>query len=135
MTDEGRQQRAAIADRRWFLRAAAAGGLGLASHPATAQSSQTTRQMPMHGVLGAAGAGPGRPRIAMLVHPGMVMQDFIGPLTVFNLVHAEIHLVWKKHEPVMTEVGLPITPSTPFADCPSSLDVPSCPAGSTAPSR
>ena len=85
--------------------------------------------MPMHGVLGAAGAGPGRPKIAMLVHPGMVMQDFIGPLTVFNLVHAEIHLVWKKHEPVMTEVGLPITPSTPFADCPSSLDVLFVPGG------
>jgi cyclohexyl-isocyanide hydratase len=29
----------------------------------------------MHGVLGAASAGPGRAKIAMLVHPRMVMQD------------------------------------------------------------
>jgi cyclohexyl-isocyanide hydratase len=38
-----------------------------------------------------------------------------------NLVHSEIHLVWKKHEPVM--------PSTPFADCPTSLDVLFVPGG------
>src|SRR5215831_5704436 len=121
MTGEG--WHSATADRRWFLRAAATAGLGLASSPALAQSPEPTAPMPVHGVLGAAGAGPGRPKIAMLVHPGMVMQDFIGPLTVFNLVHSEIHLVWKKHELVMTEVGLPIMPSTPFADCPTSLDV------------
>jgi cyclohexyl-isocyanide hydratase len=46
----------------------------------------------MHGVLGAASAGPGRPKIAMLLHPKMVLQDLIGPLTVFNLIHSEIHL-------------------------------------------
>ncbi|HTY79977.1 MAG TPA: DJ-1/PfpI family protein [Candidatus Bathyarchaeia archaeon] len=85
--------------------------------------------MPMHGGLGAAGAGPGRPKIAMLVHPKMVMQDVIGPLTVFNLLHPEIHLVWKKREPVMTEVGLPVMPSTPFADCPANLDVLFVPGG------
>jgi cyclohexyl-isocyanide hydratase len=85
--------------------------------------------MPMHGVLGAAGAGPGRPKIAMLVHPKMVMQDVIGPITVFNLMHSEIHLVWRRHEPVMTEVGLPVMPSTLFADCPTSLDVLFVPGG------
>jgi cyclohexyl-isocyanide hydratase len=97
---------------------------------AMAQSPGTPpNPMRMHGVLGAGGAGPGRPKIAMLVHPGMVMQDFIGPLTVFNLIHSEIHLVWKKPEPVMTEVGLPVMPSTPFADCPTSLDVLFVPGG------
>jgi cyclohexyl-isocyanide hydratase len=95
----------------------------MAEHAAVAQP------MPMHGVLGAAGAGPGRPKIAMLVHPKMVMQDFVGPLTVFNLIHSEIHLVWKKREPVMTEVGLPLMPSTPFADCPTNLDVLFVPGG------
>ena len=104
---------------------------GLASSPAMAQSPEMThpKPMPMHGVLGAASAGPGRPKIAMLVYPGMVMQDFVGPLTIFNLVHSEIHLVWKKHEPVMTEVGLSVMPSTPFADCPTSLDVLFVPGG------
>lgn len=104
MTDEGGQQGMTVADRRRFLQAMAVAGL--ASSPAIAQSPGMAhpKPMPMHGVLGAASAGPGRPKIAMLVHPRMVMQDFIGPLTVFNLIHCEIHLVWKKHEPVMTEV-------------------------------
>jgi cyclohexyl-isocyanide hydratase len=119
-----------VAERRRFLQAIAL--IGLAPSSAAAQSSGVSRPEPtpmMHGVLGAAGAGPGRPKIAMLVHHKMVMQDFIGPLTVFNLLHSEIHLVWKKHEPVMTEVGLPVMPSTPFADCPANLDVLFVPGG------
>jgi cyclohexyl-isocyanide hydratase len=130
MTDEGRQQGMTVADRRRFLQAMAAVA-GLAASPAMAQSPGIAdpKPMAMHGVLGAASAGPGRPKIAMLVHPRMVMQDFIGPLTVFNLIHSEIHLVWKKHEPVMTEVGLPVMPSTPFADCPTGLDVLFVPGG------
>ena len=64
----------ATADRRWFFRAAATAGQGLASSPAIAQSPERTAPMPMHGVLGAARVGPGRLKIAMLVHPGMVMR-------------------------------------------------------------
>jgi hypothetical protein len=92
MTDEGRQQGMTVADRRRFLQAMAAVA-GLAASPAMAQSPGIAdpKPMAMHGVLGAASAGPGRPKIAMLVHPRMVMQDFIGPLTVFNLIHSEIH--------------------------------------------
>lgn len=61
-----------VAARRHFLQAMALAGL--ASSPAMAQSPGMTHQrpMPMHGVLGAASAGPGRPKIAMLVHPRMV---------------------------------------------------------------
>jgi cyclohexyl-isocyanide hydratase len=117
-----------IASRRRFLQAMAAAGL--AASPAMAQSPGAgPAQPPMHGVLGAAGAGPGRPKVAMLIHPRMVMQDLVGPLTVFNLIHSEIHLVWKTREPVMTEVGLPVMPSTSFADCPISLDVLFVPGG------
>ena len=85
--------------------------------------------VPLMGVLGKNGAGPGRPVIAMLVHPKMVLQDLVGPLTVFNIMHAEIHLVWKSLDPVMTEIGIPITPSTSFADCPAKVDVLFVPGG------
>lgn len=119
MTDGGRQQAVTVADRRRFLQAMALAGL--ASSPAMAQSPGMShpKPTPMHGVPGAASAGPGRPKIAMLVHPRMVMPDVIGPLTVFTLIHSEIHLVRKKREPVMTEVGLPVMPSTLFADGPT----------------
>lgn len=84
---------------------------------------------PLMGVFGKKGAGPGRPVIAMLVHPKMVLQDLVGPLTVFNLMFSEIHLVWKRLEPVDTELGIPIMPSTTFADCPTEIDVLFVPGG------
>lgn len=74
-------------------------------------------------------ATPGKPRIAMLVHPDMVMLDLIGPLSVFSLLQAELHLVWKDRQPIATELGLPITPSTSYADCPTELDVLFVPGG------
>lgn len=83
----------------------------------------------LYGTLEAAGVAPDRPRIAMLVHPKMVLQDLIGPLTVFNLMRAEIHLVWKDREPVMSEVGLAITPSTTLDECPEELDILFVPGG------
>jgi cyclohexyl-isocyanide hydratase len=99
-----------------------------AAQAAEAESAAQPKTYPP-GTLGSAGAGPDRPKIAMLVHPKMVMQDLIGPLTVFNLMRCEIHLVWKTREPVMTEVGLPITPTTLFRDCPDHLDVLFSPGG------
>jgi cyclohexyl-isocyanide hydratase len=60
-------------------------------------------EIPMHGALGAASAGPGRPKIAMLVHPRMVVQDVVG--------------------------GLPVMPSTLLAGCPASQDVLFVPRG------
>ncbi len=68
-------------------------------------------------------------KIAMLIFPKMVMQDLIGPLTVFNIMRCEIHLVWKSLQPIVTEVGLPIAPTTLFSNCPDNLDVLFAPGG------
>ena len=65
----------------------------------------------------------------MLVHPDMVMLDLIGPLTVFSLLRAELHLVWKDRQPVANDLGLPVTPSASYADCPADLDVLFIPGG------
>jgi cyclohexyl-isocyanide hydratase len=118
-------------ERRRFLRAAAAAlaaAPAVYAHGASAQPTTAPRAIPP-GTLGAAGAGPGRLKIAMLVHPRMVMQDLIGPLTVFNFLQAETHLVWKTLEPVSTDVGIKVAPSTVFKDCPRDLDVLFSPGG------
>ncbi|MCP5383009.1 MAG: DJ-1/PfpI family protein [Sphingomonadaceae bacterium] len=82
-----------------------------------------------HGVLGYPGRGEGKPVIAMLIHPKLVMQDLVGPMTVFNLMHSEMHLVWKKYEPVVSEIGVPLFPSTSFAECPKDVDILFVPGG------
>jgi len=122
-----------VEGRRRFLRTMALGGLAATglTQAAAAASPAGPDGAPIiaPGTLGAASAGPGRPKMALLVHPNMVMQDLIGPLTVFNMMRAEIHLVWKTLQPVSSEVGIPVTPSTTFADCPRDLDVLFSPGG------
>ncbi|MDR6820979.1 putative intracellular protease/amidase [Neorhizobium sp. 2083] len=75
------------------------------------------------------------PVFALLVHPKMILLDLVGPMTVFNMTMGKVHLVWKDKTPVPTEVGVSVTPTTTFADCPRKVDVffiPGGLAGSTA---
>ena len=68
-------------------------------------------------------------RVALLVHPDMVLLDLVGLQTVFSLLMAEVHLVGKDRRPVPTDVGIPITPTTTYADCPADVDVLFVPGG------
>src|SRR5262245_35809489 len=47
-------------------------------------------------------AAPAPLTVAMLVHPDMVLLDLAGPQTVFSLLMAKVHLVWKDLKPVST---------------------------------
>ncbi len=67
--------------------------------------------------------------ITMLVHPDMVMLDLVGPLTVFGMLGATIHLVWHRLEPVSTDVGQLVMPTASFATAPAVSDVLFVPGG------
>ncbi len=69
------------------------------------------------------------PSYAMLVHPKMVLQDLVGPMTVFNLTMGMIHLVWKDMSPVTSELGISVTPTHTFETCPRDVDVLFVPGG------
>ena len=82
----------------------------------------------------AALLGGPKVKVAMLVYPGMFLQDLVGPLAVFeSLMNKEIHLVWKNLDPVGNEKDpqplIPVRPTTTFAQCPSDLDVLFVPGG------
>lgn len=72
---------------------------------------------------------PSAPTVGLLVYPKMVALDLIGPLTVFKVLRFNTHLVWKERMPVDTDVGMPISPTTTFDDCPRDLDVLFVPGG------
>jgi cyclohexyl-isocyanide hydratase len=131
-------------ERRHFLELALAAGLApaaasaLAAGPsdagaATPQSSEQHHReaMARHGDLTAGE----HLTIAMLVYPGMFLQDLVGPLAVFeSLLNRTIHLVWKNRETVGNEKPehptlVPVTPTTSFADCPQAVDVLFVPGG------
>ena len=67
--------------------------------------------------------------IGFLLFPDVTQLDLMGPAQILSRVPgARIHLVWKAIEPVMTDVGFSINPTTTFADCPQ-LDVLCVPGG------
>lgn len=61
--------------------------------------------------------------IGLLFFPGMTQLDVTGPFEVLaRLPGARIHLLWKRVEPITSDVGLTLMPTTSFEDCPQ-LDV------------
>lgn len=62
--------------------------------------------------------------IGMLIYPGMTALDMVAPQLVFaSLPNARVHLLWKTLDPVESDSGLAIVPTTTLADCPQRLDV------------
>ena len=67
--------------------------------------------------------------IGFLLFPNVTQLDLTGPAQVLSRVpQARVHLLWKSVEPVATDVGFSINPTTAFADCPR-LDVLCVPGG------
>jgi cyclohexyl-isocyanide hydratase len=71
---------------------------------------------------------PPRLEIGMLLYPGLTLLDLIGPETVFAW-HANIHLVWKTRDLVVSDSGIGIQPTDTFETCPRDLDVLFVPGG------
>jgi cyclohexyl-isocyanide hydratase len=57
--------------------------------------------------------------IGFLLFPHVTQLDLTGPAQVLSRVPgAKVHLVWQSIEPVITDVGFEILPTTTFDDCP-----------------
>jgi cyclohexyl-isocyanide hydratase len=68
-------------------------------------------------------------QIGLVLFPRVTQLDFTGPLQVFSSVPgAQVHLIWKRIEPVASDSVMALTPTMTFADCPQ-LDVICVPGG------
>ncbi|AJP73740.1 DJ-1/PfpI family protein [Sphingomonas hengshuiensis] len=71
-------------------------------------------------------------QIAMLCYPGMTILDLIGPQYMFAaLMGATVHLVGKTRDPMTSDTGVTILPTTTFAECPKDLTVLFAPGGAS----
>lgn len=67
--------------------------------------------------------------IGILLFPEVTQLDATGPAQVLCRVPgAKLHMIWKTKDPVPTDAGFSIVPTTSFADCPQ-LDVICVPGG------
>jgi cyclohexyl-isocyanide hydratase len=67
--------------------------------------------------------------IGFLLFPQVTQLDLTGPAQILSRVPgARVHLVWQAREPVITDVGFAIHPTTSFDQCPQ-LDVLCVPGG------
>jgi cyclohexyl-isocyanide hydratase len=72
---------------------------------------------------------PASLQIGLVLFPWVTQLDFTGPLQVFSSVPgAQVHLIWKRIEPVPSDSVMMLTPTITFADCPQ-LDVICVPGG------
>lgn len=61
--------------------------------------------------------------IGIVFFPGMTQLDVTGPFEVLaRLPNSRMHLLWKRIEPIKSDVGLVVVPTTTFDACPA-LDV------------
>jgi cyclohexyl-isocyanide hydratase len=67
--------------------------------------------------------------IGILIFPAVTQLDATGPAQVLaRTPGATLHMIWKTRDPVKTDAGFSIVPTTTFADCPQ-LDVICIPGG------
>jgi cyclohexyl-isocyanide hydratase len=68
-------------------------------------------------------------QIGLLLFPKLTQLDLTGPLQVFSRIPgADVHLIWKRIEPVPSDTPLTLLPTKTFANCPP-LDVICVPGG------
>jgi cyclohexyl-isocyanide hydratase len=72
--------------------------------------------------------GTGQLTIGMVIYPNFTLLDLVGPQAVLGL-YGQTLLLWKNLDPVPTETGLLIHPTTAFDDCPDNLDILFVPGG------
>ncbi len=67
--------------------------------------------------------------IGFLIFPRMTQLDFTGPFEVFaRIPETKVHVLWKRIEPVVSDTGLAILPTTTLDACPD-LDLICIPGG------
>jgi cyclohexyl-isocyanide hydratase len=109
--------------RSAFAGGAVAAASAIGTRSATAAVEPAPMRMPS-----TAPSGP-KPTIAMLVYPGMILLDLVGPQSIFTILGCEIHLVAQTRETVSTDVGIGVVPTATFTTCPETLDVLFVPGG------
>jgi cyclohexyl-isocyanide hydratase len=67
-------------------------------------------------------------QLGMVIFPGLTLLDLVGPQAALGF-HAQTHLLWRTLDPVMSDGGIAIVPTTTFAACQTTFDILFVPGG------
>lgn len=117
-------------DRRSALAAAVLGPLMVSMAGAEPAAEAPGKAAAGHDMTGTPERWAQKNQIAMLIYPRMTALDLIGPQYMFaSLMGATVHLVAKTRDPVTSDTGVTITPTTTFDEAPRDLTVLFAPGG------
>src|SRR5206468_734281 len=63
-----------------------------------------------------------RPKVGMLMFPGMTLMDFLGPQSALA-PSCDVYAAWKNKDEMETDSGLVLRATSAFAEVPKDLDV------------
>ena len=66
--------------------------------------------------------------LGIVLYPGFTLLDLAGPQSALGL-HGHTHLFWKTLDPVMSDSGVALVPTTMFSDFTGELDILMVPGG------
>ena len=108
-------------DRRAF--AALAGTAWAGAGAARAAPAKPEPPVQGHGIsFGPIVEDRPRPKVGMLMFPGLTLMDFLGPQSALA-PSCDVHAVWKNKEVMESDSGLELRATSTFAECPKDLDV------------
>ena len=106
-------------DRRAFAALAAATWAGAS----TVARAGAAKPIQGHGIsFGPIVEDRPRPKVGMLMFPGMTLMDFLAPQSALA-PSCDVYAVWKNKDEMETDSGLVLRATSNFAECPKDLDV------------
>lgn len=111
--------------RRVLAKLVAGGLVGTGALSASAAGAMQAPAPEHHHPTGPANA----PSVSILIYPGMVLLDLVGPLTVFTILRSKIELVWKDMIPCASDCAIPAAPTHDFRTASKGADIFFIPGG------
>lgn len=115
--------------RQLLLAASALAAVRQTSAPTRAQDRSARYD---HDMPGTPAHWHGSEQIAFLAYPQFTALDLVGPhYMLAGLMGANVHIVAKTSDPIVSDQKLVLTPSATYETCPRDLDIICVPGGTT----
>jgi len=123
-----------VLDRRSAILAGLFASFAAATARSDGGQSASAQQDPQHdmSLIERMPGAHGNETIVLVAYPGFTLLDLVGPQYMLgNLLGATVHIAAKSLDPVHSDMGPALVPTTTFADCPTEVTLVMLPGGTS----